>query len=347
MSTFTSKLHYNTDRVKKDGNASVYLRLIFTRKKKDFPLNLQWPADKIDLANGLLLPRFKKDPDVADFNLIIQIEKARHTEIQRTYRIRNETLTFEKFEREIKIFDSKECFATYFEMERNRRFKRKEIEKKTWQNHGSCKRAILRYDPLCLFKDIDAKWMKGYKSHLQNIEYKPGHRYKPGSIWKFICTTKAYLVLASTEPMLYVDQGAIDFANPKTSTITTFLNEEELRRLIILLDGDLTGRQLRVLQAFLFTCFTSLRISDVYCANAEWEVEDGFIQFIPHKNRKRGREIKIPLLPMARKFIRHTGFYFELPNQSQYNETLKELADKAEINKNITSHVGRHTFGFL
>src|SRR5690606_26350749 len=111
---------------------------------------------------------------------------------------------------------------------------------------------------------------------------------------------------------------------------------------------DLTDRQLRILRAFLFTCFTSLRISDVYSANSDWEVQDNFLEFIPFKNRKRGKIIKIPILPIAKRFVKKgNGLYFDLPNSVQYNETLKELADKAQINKNITSHVGRHTFGYL
>src|SRR3546814_971123 len=39
--------------------------------------------------------------------------------------------------------------------------------------------------------------------------------------------------------------------------------------------------------------------------------------------------------------------FFQLPSEQEYNRTLKELAAKADIRKNLTSHVGRHTFGYL
>jgi len=357
VQSFSSKLIINTQRVSKDGYGSLYISVIINRKKRNFPLKLKWPEDKIDFLAEKLLPRFKKDPDVVDFNLFIQIEKARHTEIQKTYRLKKEELTLEKFTREVKVFETKECFITFMEYERNRRYKRKEIEKKTFENANSCKLAIMRYDPFSLFKDINLKWMQGFKAFLESTAYhvdKKGniYYYKSGTIWRHIATAKAYLVLASQEPMIYVDESAIQFPNPKPDTDTTYLNKLELRSLILLLDesltdDELTERQRRVLKAFLFTCFTSLRISDVYKANSQWEIEDGFIQFIPHKNRKRQEEIKIPLLPMARSFINNTGFYFDLPNQVQYNETLKELAEKAGIKKNVTAHVGRHTFGYL
>jgi len=335
------KLYYNKSRVKKNGQVSLYLRVIIAREKKDFPLELEWPEKNIDLARQILQARHKNDNDVADYNLIIACEKARHTEIQRTYRIRNEDLTIDKLTREIKVFSSNECFTTYIEIERTRRFRRKEIEPKTYQNAHATKMTLLQYDPLCLFKNIDIKWMNGFKTFLR------AQGYKPGTVWAKISCTKAYLRLASKEPMLYVDKDVLEFPNPKPSVKTVYLNEEELRRLIILLEADLTNVQLRVLQAFLFTCFTSLRISDLYNANSEWEIQEGFLDFLPHKNRKKGKWLRIPLIPIARKFIQDNGKYFKLPNQVEYNETLKELADKAIIHKNLTSHVGRHTFGYL
>ncbi|RZL34100.1 MAG: hypothetical protein EOP00_32170, partial [Pedobacter sp.] len=335
------RLHYNKDRVRKDGTASLYLRVIISREKKDFLMDLSWPADKIDIENQKLLPRHKKDNEVSDYNLIIDCEKARHTEIQLTYRLRNEDLTMVKLIREIKIFSTKECFATYIELERNSRYRKKEIEKNTWQNAHATKISLLEYDPLCLFKNINLKWLKGFKSYLTN------KGYKPGTVWAKISATKAYLRLASQEPLIYVDQEVLNFPNPKVATTTTYLDVEELRRLILLLEFDLTDVQFRVLQAFLFTCFTSLRISDLYSANSTWEEQNGFLDFLPYKNRKNGKWIRIPLIPIARQFINKGEKYFKLPNMVEYNETLKELADKAEINKNLTSHVGRHTFGFL
>lgn len=362
MQSFSNTLVINKQRLSSEGYGSLYLTVLIHRQKRNFPLKLKWPADKIDFKAEKLLPRFKKDPDVKDYNLFIAMEKARHTEIQKMYRIKNEELTMEKFMREVQIYNTKECFLTFMDYERNRRYLRKEIEKKTFENARSCRLAIERYDPTALFKNINLKWMQGFKAFLERNPYhtdKQGkvYYYKVASIWRHIATAKAYLKLASLEPMIFVDEIAIDFPNPKPATDTTYLNRRELRNLIDLLndsetDDNLTDRQERVLKAFIFTCFTSLRISDVYQANADWEIEDGFIQFIPHKNRKHQKEIKIPLLPMAKQFINtetsgSSGFYFNLPNQVQYNETLKELAEKAGIKKVITSHVGRHTFGYL
>ncbi|MFD0794014.1 tyrosine-type recombinase/integrase [Mucilaginibacter litoreus] len=40
-------------------------------------------------------------------------------------------------------------------------------------------------------------------------------------------------------------------------------------------------------------------------------------------------------------------YIFDLPNPAEYNITLKDIPSLACINKNLTSHVGRHTFGHM
>src|SRR5690606_23416740 len=133
-------------------------------------------------------------------------------------------------------------------------------------------------------------------------------------------------------------------------TVTTYLNREELRRLFKLMDpACLTCVEFSVLKAFLFTCFTSLRISDLYEAGNKMLVADNMLTFTAKKNRaRRPKLIHIPLLPMARKLIDDSlQTFFVLPSEQEYNRTLKDLARKANINKKLTSHVGRHTFGYL
>jgi len=51
---------------------------------------------------------------------------------------------------------------------------------------------------------------------------------------------------------------------------------------------------------------------------------------------------------MAKNFVQNMlGIYFDLPSEQEYNRTLKDIARVAEINKKLSSHVGRHTFGYL
>jgi len=349
MFSFSSKLWYNKRRVNSSGIASIYLQVVVNGKHDEFPLKLRWPVDKIDQVAGRLLPRSKKDEDCQDYNLIIAAELSKHFDIFKTYRLKKEPLDIAKFSLEVKTFDQKECFHKYMTTESKRRYNKKEIDLKTYQNARATIRVLIEYDPLSQFQDINTKWLEGFKFFLRNKEYKKDKYYEPGTIWERVKTVKSYLERASTEPLLFVNPDVLKFPNPKPNTKTTWLNKDEIRRLMLLdRDGPLTDTEANVLKAFLFQCLTSLRISDVYRVNSEWLVGKDHFKFIPKKNFKNRRELTIPIMPLAKKFLMNsTGYYFDLPSSKTYNELLKIIASKAEIEKRLTSHVGRHTFGYL
>ena len=343
MYSFSSKLWYDKRWVSKSKEASLYLQVVINREHKTFPLKLKWPVDKIDLVTGTLLPRNRQDPEVYDYNLLIRMEQSKHTEILRTYRIKQQVIDMKIFARQNRVFEQKTSFVSFMFRETESRYRRKEIVKRSLMNHNSTNELMIEFDPVWNFEFVNVKWMKRFKQFLVNKNYKPGY------IWTVLKTVKAYLQLAIDDPMVYADQEAADFPNPQPKWITNYLNTTELRQLLVLYKSDrITAEQHLVLRAFLFTCFTSLRISDVYRVNAKWKVNDDLLNFLPKKNERRGVWITIPLTPLAKQFVKNTlGLFFELPSEGEYNIKLKELANLAGIKKNVTSHYGRHTFGYL
>ena len=344
MFSFSSALWYEKRRVNAEtGLTALYLQVVIDGKHKEFPLKHKWPAQFIDLKTGRLLARFKKDSEVSDWNLIIQAEIAKHTEINRIYRIRQEYLDIDKLKNEIQVFDMRECFGTYILNESKKRSVRGEISVKSRQNAHVAYMRMLEFDKLCLFREINVKWLKLFKIHL----LKKG--YKNGTVWSIVKVIKTYLKLASVEPLYFVNKDAITFSNPMPDFQTTFLKKDEISKLMKLPSTKpLTALEQSVLQAFLFCCFTSIRVSDLYLANINWRVESDFLDFIPFKGRKKQEMIRIPLVDIAKGYIQNlNGKFFTLPTEPEYNRTLKDLAKYAEINKTLTSHVGRHTFGYL
>jgi integrase/recombinase XerD len=344
MFSFSSKLWFNKRRIaEKTGEASLYLQAVINSRHKEFPLKLKWPVEKIDLLRGELLPRKRGDPDVNDYNLIILTETAKHTEILRTYRIKNINIDIKRFSQELKAFDNKDSFMAYMHNKIVARLQDKEIERKTYQNQMSTLVHMREYDPDWLYNNLSIKYLTGFKRHLINQKFEPGH------IWSRIKDVKTYMQLAAKEPLLHIDEEIRAFPNPEPKWKTSYLNKEELRRLMIMYrQGYLSSEMHQVLCAFIFTCLTSLRISDVYRVNSNWRVSNDQLSFIPKKGEKRRKWLHIPLMPMATHFITNIeGRYFNLPSEVEYNRILKDIAVKANINKNITSHLGRHTFGYL
>jgi integrase/recombinase XerD len=350
MYNFSSKLWINKRSISESGEATLYLQVVINGRHKELSLKIRWAVKFIDLLAGKLLPRHKNDEDVNAYNVVVAMELAKHNEINRAYLLRKENLDIPKFVSHLQNFDDKENFAAFMELERKRRFAKKEIDIITYNNVGACIKALLKYDTTPTFSKINLKWMQGFKTFLRHYQYKPDLKYKNSTIWALIKCTKTYLRIAKDEPLIFVEPKAYEFENPEPIAETEYLDREELRRLLILDNsGTLTDLQLRVLKAFLFQCYTGVRISDIYKANTKWTLTEDYLHFLPHKNRKNGKWLKIPLMGPAKSIIKNVteGLFFALPNQAQYNETLKFLADAAKINKRLKSHMGRHTFGFL
>jgi len=349
MYRFSSKLWFNKRAVNASGEASLYLQVVIDSKHREFNLKLRWAIKFIDQIQGKLLPRFKNDPDLNTYTVFINTEISKHNEINRAFLLRKETLDIQKFTLQTSFFNEKESFAAYLDNEAKRRYQKKEIDLITYKNAKSVLRAIERYDKEPLFPKINKKWMHGLEIYLRNTEYKIGKKYKQSTIWSFLKVAKTYLKLASAEPLIYVNEDAITYENPTPIPETDYLERDELRRLLIIQNnGVLTDLESRVLKGFLFQCYTGLRISDLYLANNQWKASDDYLYFLPYKNRKKGVWLQIPLMGPAKNIVkRATDTFFDLPNRAQFNETLKGLARKAEINKRLISHMGRHTFGFL
>jgi len=359
MFSFSSRLFFHKHAIsKKTGEVSIYLYVYISvpgRYEDDnFPLKLRWPADKVDCKASVLLPRFRDDPDVNDYNMIIMSERAKYNDIAKRYRLSNQALTIKLFRRALKFADPTKSVVRYIELASRERFKDGDISAETKESAGTLINLLTDYKEFISFSELDTKWMNGFKIHLQSkniaAQDKPPRYRKPGTIWRRMKDLKAYLKLASDDPQIYVSEEAVEFPNPPPEEETVFLNRDELRRMMIVLrSGRLTEVQRNVLKAFLFTCFTSLRISDLYRSNSEWLVTDDLLVFTQWKNRRKSpTTVHIPLNAMAKSLVDDTAkTFFELPSEQEYNRTLKELAIKAEIRKNLKSHVGRHTFGYL
>lgn len=104
-------------------------------------------------------------------------------------------------------------------------------------------------------------------------------------------------------------------------------------------------RLARVRDMFVFECYTGLAFTDM--ANL---TQDNFVtdangaEWIIKSRQKTKIKSTIPLLAPAKEvYLKYQGKLSTLSNQ-KYNSYLKELADICGIEKNLHSHLARHTF---
>ncbi|MGJ1420000.1 tyrosine-type recombinase/integrase [Sphingobacterium spiritivorum] len=348
MFKYKSKLFYHKTNVGKDGMVSLYIEVYISYKggydRDRFPLNLRWPPDKINLESSSLIQRERNDIDVGDYNMIILDERAKMNEIAKRFRLANRMLSIEVLARELHYLDATNSLVAFMRLRRKERYKNKEISEQTYKNQLSTINAIIEYQPITTFAEIDKQWMQKFKADLKN----KGNKHN--TIWTRIRDIKSNLTAAKEEHNIYVDQNAVDFTNKPVKEEAVYLLKEEVIRLINLLDKEvLTPTQYNVLKAFLFCCFTGVRISDLYKSKYNWFISENFLKFTMVKNgENKPKTLTIPLIPIAKALIDNLkGLFFDLPTSQEYNRTIKDLAKMAGIRKKLTSHTARHTFGHL
>lgn len=143
-----------------------------------------------------------------------------------------------------------------------------------------------------------------------------------------------------------------DYKITRKKTNRVFLNSMELRAIE---EKELSIERLdKVRDVFLFACYTGLAYSDL----AKLTVNDitteinGQKKIVIYRQKTKSRSI-IPLSSKALKIIKKyascieteiKGTLLPVNSNQRMNGYLKEIAAICGINKNISSHIGRHTF---
>lgn len=113
----------------------------------------------------------------------------------------------------------------------------------------------------------------------------------------------------------------------------------------------------RVRDVFCFCCLTGLAFTDAHnLCREHLLVDDSGVSWIDKDRDKTGVPSLIPLLPfpmtILKKYenspeLKMKGQLLPVPSNQKMNGYLKELADICGINKNLTTHLARHTFATL
>jgi integrase/recombinase XerD len=344
MVSYSVKLKCNTARIQKNGNAALYLLVIINRESKRIALNLSWPAYLVNNKLGTFSPRQKRDVDYNDYQLIIDTELQKVNEIFKIYRIQDKLLSLDLFLEELANIDRRRDFIAYMRDKIADRYKYKEITLRTKQNHQGTLNRLKKFKMPLPFYAIDKKILQRFENFLKG----KGINNADGTIWGRIKDIKTYLHLAQSEG-ISLNEDFSNFVNTPPMPSLIYLDENELNRLMGLYNSNrLDEIRQQALRAFLFSCCTSLRISDVFKAERGWINLNNELQFIPYKNRRFKREVIVPLSDVAKSFIEKPfGKFFNLPTEQEINRSLKDIAKECKIFKNLTFHVSRHTFGTM
>jgi integrase len=227
-----------------------------------------------------------------------------------------------------------------------------------WGNWYSCLKHLERYcTPKTTFKDISTDWINGFKDYLDNVakdaykrknddlaEAKPLSQNSKVSYFNKLraCINKAF-----EERIIPVNplRGVSGFKEEETER--TYLTFDEVKKMAK------TECKYPVLKrAFLFSCLTGLRKSDI--EKMTWgEVQTfGDQTRIIFKQKKTGGQEYLDINKQAETYLgerrKNTDRVFAgLKYNSQTLLELRRWVMISGITKDVTFHAGRHTFAVM
>ena len=208
--------------------------------------------------------------------------------------------------------------------------------------------------PNLALKEVDKDFCKGFIAFLKTCTFNNGKKTLGST------TCRIFMNRLAAALNMAVREGLID-NNPfklldakekpqKKSAIREFLTIEELRTLIAT-----PCRYEIVKKAFLFSCFTGLRYSDMMALkwNEIHKAADGKTPYIEHEQVKTKNMVTIPLSNEALKWMPRKSkgdervFHQLRITSTTVEVVLGEWMQEAGIQKHITYHCSRHTAATL
>jgi site-specific recombinase XerD len=201
-----------------------------------------------------------------------------------------------------------------------------------------------------LFSQVNEDLIKKIDLYLQTNDY------EQSTIGRFHVTVKKFTAAALKKKYIK-DDPYTDFAIDRGESTRVNLEPSELKR-IEELDRNLMPDELvQVLDRFLFSCYTGLRIGDSIVLQKEWiktESDSLVVDFVTEKGE--GQRVVLHLAHLfdgkpqkiAQDYMKR---YPDIPTlfppmtEQAVNRILKTLAYMAKVKKNLTFHMARHTCG--
>lgn len=208
-------------------------------------------------------------------------------------------------------------------------------------------KALQEYKHDILFTELNYEFLTDFERFLYSKEL------SVNTVNKYFRHIRKFVNLAINKDLFDLNKYPFRKFKAKTeSTKREYLTPEEVERLEDLTLPEDKKHLKKVVDMFLFSCYTGLRFSDLTALTPESIVTEDGKQWIVIKMQKTKEMVRIPL------YLLFDGKGVEIVKQhttdtrklifddftNQYvNRCLKEIAVEAKINKPITFHTARHT----
>jgi len=205
-----------------------------------------------------------------------------------------------------------------------------------------------KYSKTLVVNDIDFNFLEKFRNYLRTERERANNK---NTIAKRLKILKTIVLYADNQG--YIDKNPfkgykIEHGKPREVALST--DEYAKMRKVRLPENACNSMRL-TMNIFVFCCETGLRYSDAM--DLRWEHVDENIKSMSKIQVKTERKVFVPISNQAKAILimyknrnkDSKGYVFPRIDNQVMNRYLKEIAKIGGIDKNLTTHVARHTFG--
>lgn len=321
----------------------MYLQAIIDRRRASVPMAFYLSADDFDMKHQEVKA---SHPNAKNFNIECLLAKKKAHDIASKFRIAGKPLTPTEFRNEFKDPSDNLEFIKFIKKELALR--RPQLAPNTYKQHNTVVNKLTEFRKCIYFSEISIELMQKFHNFLMKKD-KDGNGLKLSTVNKVLKIVKHYLSDARQKGIACSDPFKVIKIKTFKSNRMSLLQEEVDKMDEYFRSADCPKNHRKVLQYFLFSCYSGLRISDVKLVT--WDhIHGDLLQFEPVKTRSKQKTNTIPLRPVDLKYLperREKGPIFDTYSDQVTNRLLKDIASHLGIKKNVTYHTSRHTMGTL
>lgn len=353
------KNHYSVktilrkDKKRKDDTYPLNFLIIFNSKTLKLPSKLyvqlsEWDFDKNcpkGAGNSILKKKLQLE-EKKIYNDLIEFD------------LSGKPFTRELIKDKINGNNSKKDFFYYFDEYCKKKFK--DIEEGTQYHYTLFRKQLKEYKSEIDLDEIDVKFIEDFLHYLAT-EKSVGISGIATRRKTFSSVLNKFVI-----DKLIIENPCKHVKKPKEKIKTVFLTSKEIENVkkADLNLGNLTKGLELTRKLFLFSCYTGLRYSDVMNLKKENIIDTENVseskkltdkKKIVLEMKKTKREVEIPLRPEAFKILvnfkiknkKPKDLIFDRRENVSVNRDLKIIAKIAKIDKDLSFHTARHSFGSM
>lgn len=241
----------------------------------------------------------------------------------------------------MKLLELIDSYINYHSGSTNRYDKRDSATIRIYKNKGDMVGAfLLQLNLLDLrAKEFGPKMADVYLEHLSAKNYE--HNY----VARCVHFCKSVLKYGVRKELIQFNPLSEYSIRKDPPAKPVHLTPDELKRIIKYRPYTSTLKKAR--DMFLFQCHTGMDYGDTVTVNKSHILSIQGCNLIIKPRNKTGVEAVIPYNNVAREIFERNGWCLDLLSNAGYNVALKSLAKECEIDKHLTTHIGRKTYAMI